>query len=287
MSPVRVETPSLLKSVRAHRWMALVAALGFTWSTLLSAQEVAPPLEAPPGEELRSLSTGDAPWIELGPNDAVPWSDSEHPWLPRLLPPSNGRHRGLGQPLEGESWLNRPFSASLFGGALVGDQPLKNRVDGSTGYLTGMRFGWDVDHFWGVETRLAFSNFGLDDVQQPARRMGDAKVFHLDASYLWYPWGDARWRPYATLGMGLGDYSFFDENDQKSHQTAFTMPFGGGVKVRATPRWVFRFDVLDNLVFDQGSQLDTMHNLSITAGLEARWGVGPRKSYYPWNPGRR
>ena len=203
----------------------------------------------------------------------------------RWLPPSNGRHRGIGQPLEGESWLTRPFQISPFSGAFVADDLLKGRVNGSTGFLTGFRMGWDVSHFWGIETRLGFTNWGLDSPNGNVQ-LGNAKAFLWDTGLMWYPLGDARLRPYATIGMGFADIRYYDEFATYNHPTIFTMPIGVGMKYRYSPRWAFRFDVLDVVSYDNGRQSDTMHNLVITAGIEGRLGFGPRQSYFPWNPAR-
>jgi hypothetical protein len=241
---------------------------------------------APPGIE---LSTGDADFTTSIPYEyeAAPQTgpDGGRRLLWRWLPPSNGRHRGIGGPLERESWLNRPFQISPFAGAFIADGLLKDRVEGSTGYFTGFRVGWDFDHFWGLETRIGFSSFGLDSPIAGVE-LGQANAFLWDSGLMWYPWGDSRWRPYATLGLGFADIRFYDEFARFNHPSIFTMPFGGGVKYRVTEALVFRFDLIEHLALDAGRQSDLMNNLLVTAGVEARLGGGPRRSYYPWNPSR-
>lgn len=251
------------------------------------SQPTSEPINAPPpGIE---LSTGDADF-----STQLPGQFSEPLWdgpdgrrrpLWRWLQSSNGRHRGLGGPLERESWLTRPLQISPLGGAIVADGLLKGRVEGSTGYLTGLRMGWDFDHFWGLETRFGLTSFGLDSPIAGVE-LGNAKGFLWDTGVLWYPLGDATWRPYVTLGMGLADFRFYDEFARLNHPSTFTMPYGGGIKYRANERWALRFDVTDALSLDGGRQADVMHNLLITGSIEARFGFGPRRSYYPWNPSR-
>ena len=63
------------------------------------------------------------------------------------------------------------------------------------------------------------------------------------------------------------------------------MPFGFGLKVRCIRDWLaLRLEMLDNVAFGSAG-LDTMHNITLTGGVEVRFG-GPRKSYWPWNPDR-
>jgi len=234
-----------------------------------------------------TLATPEAELIPIPSADEVQYFGPDGSVRPlwRWLPRSNGRHSTLGQPLERSSWLNRPFQISPIAGAFIADDLLKGRINGSTGYLTGFRVGWDMSHYWGFETRFGFTSYGLDYPPGGAQ-LGDAKGFLFDSNVMYYPLGDTAIRPFATLGVGLGDFQFYDEFAQLNHPTVFNMPFGGGVKFHNNGRWAFRFDVIDNLSFDGGRQSDTMHNISITAGLEARFGFGPRRSYYPWNPSR-
>lgn len=244
--------------------------------------ELARPAEQP---ELRQE---ESPWVEWEHNDASrALIDSRFSRfsLRDIFPPSNGRHRGLGFPLEHESWLNRPLSFGFYGGGLNGSPPLIGSVTAGTGFLTGFRFGVDTDHFWGAESRIGFGGFGLNN-QVGSARLGELSTFLMDGALLWYPLGDTKWRPYTTIGMGLADYRFYNETAQFTHQTVFNLPIGLGLKYRHNQRWALRFDFIDNLSFDGGSQIDTMNNFQFTTGLEARFGFGPSRSYYPWNPSR-
>lgn len=266
------------------------------------AVDTIPSADPPPSEPLYtptlpSWQTAEPDWVRPSPAEIEPEIETEPQvvyedggtWLERLRslrPPSNGRHRGRGNPLERESWLYRPYSLGALGGAYTLQSPRQGLVAGSTGYLAGARAGIDFDHFWGLETRIAGTKIALNDPGGQAR-LGDCNLFVWDNTLLYYPWGDAQWRPFGTIGIGLGDFSFYDEQNRRIHQTLFTMPFGLGLKYRANGRWVLRFDVLDNLTFGGGNQINTMNNLSITAGIEARLGIGQRTSYWPWNPSRR
>ncbi len=90
---------------------------------------------------------------------------------------------------------------------------------------------------------------------------------------MWYPWGDSRWRPFATLGMGYADMRFYDEFARFNHPTMFTVPVGGGLKYRATDAFALRFDLIENIVLDGGRQSDTMNTLLIAASIEGAVGL--------------
>ena len=61
------------------------------------------------------------------------------------------------------------------------------------------------------------------------------------------------------------------------------VPFGAGVKYQARKWMAWRVEVTDNLAI-AAAGLDTMHNISITMGVEAHFG-GRRFSFFPWSPG--
>jgi hypothetical protein len=185
-------------------------------------------------------------------------------------------------PLQRESWLNRPYNASFLLGGLFLDNPIAGQADGEPGFMYGARLGWDFGPSFGVETRIAGANPGIRD-PQGVMELPPAKVFLWDMNWLWYWTGDTRWRPYFSAGMGLFDIQY-DSTTQGYHETTFAMPFGIGLKYRHSTRVAMRFDLIDNYTFASGQQ-EAMHNLSITAGLEARFGGGSRRNYWPWNPG--
>ena len=203
----------------------------------------------------------------------------------RLLPPSNGRYRPIGNPLLRESWLNRPLYFGLLSGGIFNSNPINNHVDGTPSYLFGFRLGWDVDYFWGVETRVAYSVSGVEMPGQVGT-LSNMRSIYWDTDLLWYPWGDTQWRPFFLLGLGLVDYKFVADTGYQVHQTTFETPFGGGLKYRHNARWTFRFDVLDNFTFASGGGINAMNNVSVLATIEAHFGIGPKRSYWPWNPSR-
>jgi hypothetical protein len=193
------------------------------------------------------------------------------------------RHVGRGLPLVGTSWLNRPYSASIFYGGLVGDELIEDRVELRTGDFGGFRIGWDFDHFWGTELRLAWGDVDLRDTPstEPPRA---ADVFMADLNLRRYLWGDAAWRPYWSVGLGVATFDFRDEFAIQHDESLVSMPIGMGIKYQFQPWWGLRAEVMDNIAF-AGGDLDAMHNVSLTLGAEVRFGARPR-SYWPWNPSR-
>jgi hypothetical protein len=199
-------------------------------------------------------------------------------WHTIINPPQ--RHRGLGQPLLRGSWRNRPLSAGWFMGAAFGDELLEGRVDQDEGYVGGYRFGWDWHHYWGTETRFAI---GSMELSSPARsnRWGNDILF-WDVEWLYYPWGDSRWRPYLMAGVGLLNVDFDDENGLRIDKTVFAAPLGLGVKYRWSPRIALRMELADQITSHGPAGLQSQHNLQLTFGMDLRFG-GPRKSYWPYN----
>ena len=224
-----------------------------------------------------------------------------------LVPQTAPRHRGIGQPLLRESWRYRPLSAGWFMGAMQGSPLIDDWVEQKEGFFAGYRLGWDYDHYWGCEMRLAFGSVALDDSQRakdaqaaaddargipaddPIRNRFDARrdsnVVLWDLDLLYYPWGDAAWRPYLMAGLGTARIDFVDRLSVVLDKTVFALPLACGLKYRWNDRLALRLELADNIAFGGSSGLNTLHNLSLTAGVEIRFG-GTRKAYWPWNPGR-
>lgn len=194
-----------------------------------------------------------------------------------------GRNVGKGNPMEGTSWLNRPYHYDWFLGPLLGDDLITNRVSQDNVVFGGLRLGWDFDYFWGVEWRFAWADTATTfaDGQE-----GDfeSQIVISDVSAVYYPWGDSKVRPYLLWGLGLTNVEFYDETERSHDVTLATMPFGVGVKFHQCSWIVWRLEILDNLAFG-ADQVSTMNNVSLTAGMELRWGAHPQ-SYWPWRPGR-
>lgn len=198
--------------------------------------------------------------------------DPEHP----------GRNVGIGQPLETTSWRNRPFHIGWLVGGVLGDGLMPNSLRQEGALIGGYRIGWDFDHYWGTEFRFGFSHMDLHTAQGAGLGRSSHNQFY-DWSLSYYPWGDAAWRPFASIGIGARKFRFGDINDVLVDDYAFEMPIGFGVKYYYEPWMALRFSVVDNFS-PAAHALDTMHNISITAGVEIHYG-GRRRSYFPYHPG--
>ena len=96
------------------------------------------------------------------------------------------------------------------------------------------------------------------------------------------PGATALVRPYVSLGIGLANIGFFDNQDHHYNQTLFGLPIGIGMKYYWTPWFIFRGDLVDNLAF--GGGIDPLTNISLTGGIEIRFG-GVRRKLLALEPG--
>jgi Outer membrane protein beta-barrel domain len=197
-------------------------------------------------------------------------------------PPHYPRALGPGDPLVGTSWENRPYYIDGFAGTMIGDDAIKNTIGQQSGFFTGGRLGWDYDYYWGIESRLGLAWMTLFDKQNVFHDLGNGLIVNFDLNLLYYPWGDSRWRPFLFIGSGISQFDTFGGNAVGYTATLFALPFGVGLKYHMNEWLAWRFDFTDNLCFGDGS-LDTMNNISFTAGLEYHFG-GHRRNYWPWNP---
>jgi hypothetical protein len=127
--------------------------------------------------------------------------------------------------------------------------------------------------------RLAVGRWGLANDGPESEN----DIFYLDAHVSYYPWGDARWRPYLSAGLGFMNNNFIDSRGWEFDELLLTVPLSAGLKYQMQPHYAIRFDLTQNISFGTGS-LETMDNISLSAGIEWHYG-GPRKSYFPWNGG--
>ncbi len=211
------------------------------------------------------------------PGKIFSWPRHTHPDDPR-------RHVGLGHPLIGTSWRNRPLQIGWLVGGLFGNDLIAGRVSRDTTLLGGYRVGWDFDHYWGCELRWAFANGGLRYPQNVTTMGPSAEVQFLDVSLMYYPWGDARWRPFFSLGLGAARFRFKDDQQRDIGETPISLPIGLGVKYLWKDWLALRAEFTDTWSFASG-EVGSLHNLSLTCGAEIRWG-GTRTSYFPFHPGR-
>lgn len=202
-------------------------------------------------------------------------------WLGWRNSATHGRSIGAGGPLRGTSWLNRPYWLGLdFGGLIMTSDPAQNVTPGND-FLAAIHAGWDWDHYWGSQIRVAWSTPRLDNTQILSEDLSD-NLFITDVSILHYPWGDARVRPYLRLGMGLTDLEFTDTAGFRQQELLYTIPLAIGVKYQFR-RWLaWRAEFANNLAIGQNNS-GTLNNLSLTIGFEGRFGGRP-SGYWAWHP---
>lgn len=225
-----------------------------------------------------STTTGD--WQDVSLFQWVP-----NPWAIRHADPNDpARHVGLGHPLVGTSWRNRPFHVGWLFGELIGDQLIDERVDQDVSTYGGYRLGWDFDHYWGTEIRFGFSYLDLSDttpLEDAAVRTSRDQFWDLNLMY--YPWGDARWRPFVSVGVGAGNFYFKDETAELVRAKVVTFPLSAGFKYYRHNWLAWRVSVTDQ--WSLGAQgVDSMHNIALTAGVEVHFG-GSRVGYFPYRSG--
>jgi len=196
---------------------------------------------------------------------------------------THGRNVGRGQPLKNSSWSNRPYHVDWFVGQLLSSSLINNRVGQENSLFSGLRIGWDFDHFWGLEWRFGWADPDVE-FSTPIAEPNTGSFFISDIDLVYYPWGDSKIRPYCLLGTGITRIKFRDENSVNHDTTLMTIPYGVGIQFPQWPWLIWRFELLNNLAFGSDS-LSTMSNISLTVGMEWRLGAKP-SSYWPWRSSR-
>jgi opacity protein-like surface antigen len=191
--------------------------------------------------------------------------------------------------------LERPVSVGIFIGVLNGSMLIDDWVGQQQGMVGGLRLGYDFNARIGGELRYAFGAVKLFDSERAiaAEQSNGASGADLeqsrysdrdlvDVSALIYPWGDTPWRPYLLTGMGLAQVRFSDLFGNRYSTTTAEIPLGVGLKFHCTESTALRFEVNDTIIFSNACGFNTLHDLSVTGGLEFRFG-GSRRAYWPWN----
>lgn len=188
-----------------------------------------------------------------------------------------------------------PFSFGLFVGMFTGTTLIDDWVAQKDGYLAGARLGWDCDDYWGLEARYGTGSILLWD---SPRATGDPKVYQLthndrnseltlwDLTFLYYPWGEGRWRPYVMTGAGMAVLRFNDAHGADYSKTIMNMPLAAGLKYHCTERLALRLELCDDIIFSGVDGINTVHDFSITGSMELHFG-GARRMYWPWEPSGR
>jgi hypothetical protein len=147
----------------------------------------------------------------------------------------------------------------------------------------GVFAGCDWDYYWGTE--LAVNRATPEIINETARnaKRGDT-LMEETVSLMYYPWGDSLFRPYWRCGIGATEIDYPVDARHRRDETLWTFPVGVGLKYPFR-RWLAaRAEFTDQLALGN-SGVATQHDLTLTFGLEWRFGAHPR-SYWPWNPSR-
>ena len=209
----------------------------------------------------------------------------------KLLSPFNapdGPNRGVGTPLENASWLDRPWYAGVFGGWVSGSKLISGQIDQGSGSNGGIVIGKNLNHYWGWEGRFFGSSIDIKDISDsltptPGRT---SRLTALDLSAHYYPYGEARWRPYFKLGIGYTQQSFTDNYGVKQNINTCTAPFGFGLKYWWSDRVNVFGEVVDNIVFGNGPT-KTQSDWALNFGVHFTFGTNPNYHptvYWPQSP---
>ncbi len=256
-----------------------------------SAQEQVAPVPAPHRQWPSLDPTFDA---TLPPAAALPPQGPDPEWLNTLpdqswaapepmlteVPPHRWWRFGRPQPLQGTSWLNRPYYAGAFGGTWLGESLVGGEVDQGSGFFGGYWLGTELNHTWGSELRasLFYVNTSFPQLDQAGV---ESRNFVVDANLLYHPWGDSRWRPYGSIGLGIAGFHFAGQDNAALNHTGLSLPIGLGVKYLCRNWLAVRLDIKDNIVFG-GNGVDTTGSWSFVGGVEVHWGSKTSKRYAPW-----
>ena len=204
-------------------------------------------------------------------------------WLGLRHSHTHGRNIGVGAPLVGTSWLNRPYYVGGQLGNLWLTQEVEPSVSDDVDLFGGIFFGCDWDYYWGTELALNRATPELINSSAPDAERGD-RLLMWSANAMYYPWGDSRFRPYWRWGIGTTELDYPTDAGSRREETLWTFPIGMGIKYPFR-RWLAgRAELTDHWACGNDG-IATQHNVSLTLGLEWRFGAHPR-SYWPWHPSR-
>ncbi len=204
-------------------------------------------------------------------------------WLGLRHSSTCGRNAGMGIPLVGTSWLNRPY---YFGGDLGTvwlTRPINSDLNNDIDTYGGIFGGWDWDYYWGTELAVHRATPELINANAPDASRSDP-LMEETVSMMYYPWGDAVFRPYWRCGIGVTEIDFPDDQGHRRDEALWTFPIGVGLEYPIRHWLAARAEFADQLALGN-SGVATQHDLTLTFGLEWRFGAHPR-SYWPWNPSR-
>lgn len=216
----------------------------------------------------------------------------------------SGPHRGVGQPLLNRSWLDHPYYFGGFSGWISGSQLVSGLIDQKNGGTGGLIFGYNLNEYWGLESRLHFASIDIKETAAgretfrnwytatnpgtpvPALTTRNNRLSTLDIAVHYYPLGNAKWRPFFKYGLGFSRESFLDTYGKKRNENTVTMPFGVGLRYWWNENLAIQADLLDNVIFSSGIA-KTQNNIAFCVGLTYSFGNSKKKrptAYWPYTP---
>jgi hypothetical protein len=215
-----------------------------------------------------------------------------------------GPHRGVGQPLLNRSWLDHPYYFGGFCGWISGSQLVSGLIDQKNGGSGGLIFGYNLNEYWGLESRLYFASIDIMETEAgreayrnwytssqpqgavPALTTRNNRLSTLDVAVHYYPLGNAKWRPFFKYGLGFTRESFIDTFGKKRNENTVAMPFGIGLRYWWNENLAIQADLLDNVIFSTGIT-KTQNNIAFCVGLTYSFGNSKKKrptAYWPYTP---
>jgi len=204
-------------------------------------------------------------------------------WLGFKHSSTDGRSAGIGTPLRGTSWLNRPYYLGFDLGAIWISRPIETHITTDADFYGSLFAGCDWDYYWGSEIALHRATPELINEEARDAPRGD-RMWIWNANLLYYPWGDSVYRPYWRIGIGAMEIDFPTDGGYRQDEALWNIPIGIGIKYPVR-RWLAaRAEIVDQIGLGN-SGVNSQHDITFTLGLEWRLGAHPR-SYWPWNPSR-
>jgi hypothetical protein len=208
------------------------------------------------------------PLVEHAPMYAPTQLEFAESWLPEV----------------NEDWYGRPLAAGAFGGAFLGDELIEAELELKPGLFTGLRFGGEYDRRWSYETRLAYGHSHAVNLHGPQLEH-EVDLFLAHSNLIYSRIYGRRLRPYASAGMGVTYLDTIDHLGRDLREFLPTIPVGVGAQYRLDEWFALHLDLHDQILLGGHAGLALMHNLTLAAGVEFRFGGSPN-TYYPWNPAR-
>lgn len=226
----------------------------------------------------------------------------------KTLSPFNtpdGPDRGVGMPLKNRSWVDRPYYFGGFVGSISGSKLVSGMIDQKDGGNGGLILGYNLNEYWGIESRLHFASIDIKESSGgrqiyedwykatnsgatfiPPLTTRTNQLTTLDFSAHYYPLGNAKFRPFFKYGVGVTREAFRDTYGTKHNVDSMAMPIGIGLRYWWNERLAIQADLIDNIVFSRGIT-KTQNNWAFTVGITYAFGNSKKRRpvpYWPYTP---